>query len=106
MLFAALFSLMIGGVTTGVILYAVLWLLERDRHVPFSTALGLAFGIRLASIVLALLLGAFFGPLVFVPICFAAWAILTRYGRLSEKHAVIAVAAMFVVELGLGALMA
>ena len=58
------------------------------------------------AIALALLLGAFFGPLVFVPICFAAWAILTRYGRLSEKHAVIAVAAMFVVELGLGALMA
>ena len=78
--------LLISGVVFSLIVWAVLWFVERDRHIPFTTALGLGFGIKLASFAIVLVLGAILGPFILAPVFFAAWAILCRYGRLSERH--------------------
>jgi len=64
----------------------VLWFVKRDRPIPLTTALGLGVGIKLASFAIVLVLGAILGPFILAPVFFAAWAILCRYGPLSERH--------------------
>jgi len=97
---------LLSGFLFSLVVYAVLWFVERDRHIEFTTALGLGFGIKLAEFAIVLVLGVVLGPFILAPVFFAAWAILHRYGRLSERQAALAVALLVAVELGLAALAA
>ena len=58
----------------------------------------LAFGIKIAVAMVILFLAGFLGPLILAPVFFVTWAILARYGGLSDKQALGAVCVLVGLE--------
>ena len=98
-MFLLLFSFLLGGLFWGVAIHAVRWAVDREHGHSFSESVYLGFGIKIAAAVTVLVLGGFLGPFVMAPVFFFAWAILARYGRLSEMQAVAAVALLITIDL-------
>ena len=95
-----IYSTLMSVLLFGVLLYGVLWVVERDIKPSFSHAIYLSAGIKLGMFAVVLVLGGLLGSLVLAPALFAAWAILHRYGRLSEMQAMGAIGILLLVELG------
>ena len=93
-----LFSFLIGGLLWGIVIHAVRWIADREVAHGFSTSVYLGFGIKVAAAVIVLLLGGLLGPFILAPVFFAAWAILARYGKLSEMQAMGAVVALVALD--------
>ncbi|MEM8885917.1 MAG: hypothetical protein AAGD14_17770 [Planctomycetota bacterium] len=94
----ALFAFAIGGLLWGVAIHVVRFVVDRDIAHSFATSVYLGLGIKIAALLVVLLLGGLFGPFILAPVFFVAWAILARYGRLSEFQAAAAVALLIALD--------
>ncbi|MHC4937885.1 MAG: hypothetical protein ACYTHK_02820 [Planctomycetota bacterium] len=84
-------SFFIGVTLLGIVLHLIRRTLMRDEHPSFRVSVFLAIGLKVAGFLIVAFLAGILGPFVLAPVFFASWAILARYGGLSEKQAALAV---------------
>lgn len=99
MLFPAIFSFLVSGFLWGVAIHLVRWAVDREGPRTFTGSIYLGFGIKVAAWLIVALLGGLLGPFILAPVFFATWAILARYGKLSELQAMAGVGALIALDL-------
>ena len=98
-MYVALLAFVLGGFLWSCAVHAVRWIVDRNYHPSFIDSVYLGFGIKLAAAAILLFLGGLPAPIVLALVFFVAWAILARYGKLSEFQALSAVGLLIGIEL-------